>query len=289
MARVILSNQRDVPLLLFLWNWKLATTAAIAHRFFRNCRSGIPAYNRLLQLKRSGFIEQRADVRAQKVVWTPSAKGHAAIADYLPPLREEGYKSENIHHDWIVSAVHLGDWLNGKPQGAELFTEQQLRRFDPEFYPSWVPKSDLHRPDGYWLLPNGNGSRVVALEVELARKRSSDYQNVAEFYSEAERIGSVLWVVPSLTTGKRIQRQIQKSQVARTDLHNFVILKSFLSSGWQAVIELGPDTGRTIESFLGTAKPCGPDAIAMPAPCDRMGLKLLDTRKKDFAFSPLRK
>ena len=53
---VVLSENREIPLLLFLWKWKVSTTAALIQKFFPNCK-GKTAYNRILSLRKAGLIQ----------------------------------------------------------------------------------------------------------------------------------------------------------------------------------------------------------------------------------------
>ena len=130
-----MSEQRDIPLLVFLWQWKLSTTAALACRFFPE-RSLPTAYHRLWLLEKAKFIREHTDRYRKRFAWGLDQKGYHAIRELLPALREEGYKSENIGHDLLVTAVHIGDWLLGAPTGAEVFSEQQLRRYHSDYFPA---------------------------------------------------------------------------------------------------------------------------------------------------------
>src|SRR5579885_720950 len=98
--RVILSSQRDLPLLQFLWTWKLAPSAVLAARFFPEA-SANRAYNRLNALERARYIHGRTDEHGQSHVWMLTKKGYTAVRDKLPPLKEEGFRSESIRHDLI--------------------------------------------------------------------------------------------------------------------------------------------------------------------------------------------
>jgi hypothetical protein len=93
-GKVYLSRERGTPLLKFLWTWKLASTAALARRFFPQATNPVSAYNWLLALKNRGYITLRTDERGENSLWTLERAGFRAIRDLLPVLREEGYLSE---------------------------------------------------------------------------------------------------------------------------------------------------------------------------------------------------
>lgn len=271
---VILSDSREVPLLLFLWKWKVVTTAALTLKFFQEC-SGKTAYNRLLSLRHAGLIQIRSDGPGQKFVYALERKGFDAIGEHLPPLKEKGYKSEQIGHDLVVSAFHLGDWLLDTPEAATLFSEQQLRRIYPDMYPDWVPRSEIHRPDGYTRILIGDHPATVAIEVELSAKRNADYLKIAEFYSYYQTIARVLWLVPRRSMAVSIQERLNKSHNSNISPHNFIMLEDFQKLGWHAGIEFGQDQGKSVMTLLAGKLPEKPTISAGVVP----SLALLDTRK----------
>lgn len=279
---ILLSKSRDIPLLEFLWKWKLSTTAALAHKFFPNC-SRKTAYRRLQKLSHAGVIQTKLINQRAQYVWTLDQKGYWAIAHKLPELRCDGFQSENLEHDLLATAIHLGDWLFGVPEKCSLFSEQQLRRFYPEHYLGWVPKplctneEEIHRPDGYWQVSQNDVKKTIALEVELSPKRDSDYEAVGQFYSDPDnKIYRVLWVVPRLSLAKRLGNMFASNGSKSQSSHNFVLLNKVTKLGWQAPIELGPESGITISKLLNPSK--GKSWGSFP-----IGL-LLDTRKS-FAKS----
>ncbi len=247
--KVMLSDDRDIPMLHFLWKWKVSSTAALTKKFFPNCK-GKTAYNRLLDLRQAKIIQVQADPKGIKFVCMLGQKGFDAIRGDLPPLEEEGYKSEHPEHDLFTSAFHLGDWLLAKPDAVTLFSEQQLRRIHPDYYPNWVPKSKLHRPDGYTRIQVGDSFSTTAIEVELWQKRDSDYLNVAEFYSQSRNIKRVLWLVPRQSMAITIQERMSDSHIEGVSPHNFVILEDFKNSGWHAQVSLGHDKGQSIHALF---------------------------------------
>ncbi len=277
---VYLSRERGTPLLRFLWTWKLASTAALARKFFPDVKNPVSAYNWLLGLKNSGYITYKTDERGQHSLWTLERSGFRAIRDLLPALREEGYLSEAPHHDWLATAFHLGEWLVESPNGIQILSEQQLRRIEPEHYPEWAPKDLRHRPDGYWHRVAQNGSRTVAFEMELTRKKGPVYQSIGSFYGESAQVNRVLWVVRGLSDVRFIQENLDKGPGARSNIHSFVILSSFLKSGWSAPVEHGPGKGLSVEIFLRKALGISESAFVVPSQCHGTVAALLETRIK---------
>ncbi len=245
----VLLGEREINILIFLWRWKLVSNAALTcKKFFPNAGSR-RGYNRLQELKREGLIEVRYDAKLQNFAWALSKKGFTAIREFLSPLREEGYKSENFEHDLLVTMFHLGDWLLEAPSDVRVFSEQELRRTAFPEYPWWVPKTTLHRPDGYTGFIKGDRDIVLAIEIECSRKKPLCYELVAGFYRDLTAVHRVLWLVPSTDRAKNIQTIFMQSARSRSTIHNFILIPDFMNRGWRSQIVVGPEAGQTVTEF----------------------------------------
>ncbi len=246
MSRVILSETRDIPLLIYIWQWKCVTSSALHTRFFAPAHPLI-TYKRLTKLRRAGYLEVRPDFEGVKWGWILTQKGFRTIHEYLPPLRELGYAPHDIRHDLLVSGIHQGEWFREVPEGASLLTEQEISRVSLDQFPSLVPRNDRHIPDGYWHF----GSKLVALEVELTRKRMSEYSRIGHFYASYPAIESVVWVVPGKTLASSILERLTEVAREKSAAHRFFSLNSVLKFGWQATQIAGVQMGPSINETLG--------------------------------------
>ncbi|MCX6117348.1 MAG: hypothetical protein NT027_07400 [Proteobacteria bacterium] len=238
-------------ILAFLWKWKVSTTAALSARFFANL---VPhsAYKRLRYLEKLGLIQSGNERYLRKVTWTLTADGFKSIVHYLPALKEQGYKSEYIHHDSIVSAIHIGDVLINPNTGLQLLSEQQLRRYHADSLPDWAPKSKLHRPDGYWFRPNERAEPLlVALEVELSTKVSDAYQSIARFYARNQNIGHIVWVCDNKSFAKRLLENLKAGEPLAGKTHSVFILCDIEAHGWAATAKIGAQNGKSLRDLLG--------------------------------------
>lgn len=285
--RGILPTERDLLILRFLWRWKLATTATLSARFFPK-QQVVTCYNRLVDLRRAGLIEQRPDERLQNYYWMLTKRGFLASIDSIPERKEDGYKSEYIAHDAMVMALHLGEWLLEAPSGVRFYSEQQLRRHESDVYPAWIPKSEEHRPDGYWGFTIQNKIVPAAIEVEMNRKSTAEYEKVADFYSRHKDIGRVIWITPSEKTAIRIQKAMGDGSTSRPEIHNYVDLHQFKELGWFALIFLGLEKGLTLYQFLnGICGKAGETPVERPA--NSPGLSFFQGRKSYVKSKPLPK
>jgi hypothetical protein len=267
----VLSGE-DFELLYFLWKWKMATTAAIATSIYKH-KTWYRSYVRLNDLAKAKYIRSISSDSGKAFIWTLDNKGFAIIQETLPQLSSIGYKSENQAHDFLVSAIHLGDWLVCPPTGCATFSEQELRRISRESYPVWVPITDTHRPDGYWKVAVGNSKqfKVVALEVELSLKAPSEYHETGEFYSNDHGIDQVIWVTKTISAAKYIHKHLQNGRNGQRTNHSFVTLDQYYEHQWQSKIIDGKDQGISLVNLLGN--------IGEIHPNRNLGVFLLDGRK----------
>lgn len=241
-----------IGILTFLWRWKLATTAGL-HVHFSPQSSGYAFYLRLWKLKQKHWIQMKPGKNHRDNFWILTKEGFQIIRELLPPMQEEGFQSEYATHDLLTSAIHLGDGIFGPVDGLDFFTEQELRRMDPDCFPQWVPPCLGHRPDGYWLSSQPDGQRTIALEMELHSKATRNYESAVSYYSDMTDIHRVLWVTATPGLAKSIHKIAAASSY--TDIkHNFILLPAVQKEGWNASIFLGPDTRKTVYQLLEKAR-----------------------------------
>jgi hypothetical protein len=238
----------DRRLLHFLWRWKLAPTSAVHHHINQD-RSLSATYKRLQALLEAHFICHVSIARdARRFVWTLDRSGFQAIREELP-LRDEGFRSETMNHDYWVSAIHLGPWLESNSD-VEVFSEQQLRRFDFAAYPDWLPATDRHRPDGYWRVPYKTRMITIALEVELNHKAGTEYQLAGKFFSRETDVDLVVWVVSKKAIASFIQKQLKAVDPSTVEKHCFFLLQDVEKLGWRATVFEGCLSGRSLKKIL---------------------------------------
>ncbi len=277
-------REKDLPILRFIWWWKIASTGAIAGRFYTEYRwKPFTVHWRLSRLRKEGFLEQVQVSAAMGSVWTLTNQGFKIIESELPALREHGFASEHMAHDLYVQAAHLGEWLpRHSANDVRFFSEQELRRINPDCYPEWVPCSRIHRPDGYWNLPTATGRRVVALEVEINSKSFEQYKSVGNFYNQEKQISAVIWILGEELLSKKIITAAKSGPYPFRDIHHFVNLSDFKKQGWNSAIISGGDSGITMSAFLNKYRSGKPPANFQQNPILGWTQLILDTRIKRF-------
>ena len=248
-GKVLRLSNSSAAMLMFLWKWKLATTATLAQIFRGN--SSIDAYYRiLLRFEKAKYIRSVVSRDGNGFVWMLDKDGFTFVKDRLPELVEDGFLSENVGHDLLSLAAQLGYWVKGCPPGCEIITEQALRRIAKDSLPTWVPRSNIHRPDGYWHINDGNQTRLLALEVELNQKKLDDYETVGRFYSKYIECDGVIWIIGKRVSAKSINGAISKAISAEQTIHSFITLEEFIKNHWHAKVSTGNGVGRSIVQLL---------------------------------------
>lgn len=246
-------TERDYKIFRFLWKWKILSTAALARRFFRNSKI-LSGYRRLRRLEANGYIKSiRYEERCDEV-WMLTDKAFKLIVPTLGELEHKGFRSEHVYHDYLVTAFHLGEWLTLQPDNTRNYSEQQLRRYHPDVWPDWIPRSSIHRPDGYSAIQKNEGRSIIAFEVELSPKAKHRYEAVVAYYDGHESIQIVLWLVDSATTLKAIRKAFESAQIRSLDKHHFILLSDFQKTGWMSKLVGGRFSGQTPLDLL-TSEP----------------------------------
>lgn len=238
-------TDRDYKVLRFIWRWKCATTMTIAKKFFVQINPH-SAYRRLQFLEAAGFIQSKIVSGRFFEVWTLKEKGFKYILPKLGYLESNSFKSDYIEHDFLVTALHLGEWLTHQPDNTQTYTERQLTCFPAEHWPAWIPKSKLHRPDGFSIQVRVSTQFIAAFEVELSIKTSQRYESVATYYDGETTISSVIWLVLSRNDMNRLQDIFKKLHVRDLSKHNFILHHDFLKFGWSAQVQDGNFKGQSL-------------------------------------------
>jgi hypothetical protein len=271
-------SESNVELLMFIWRWKIATTQLLWSKFFPE-RALRTVYNRLSDFRRTGLIKIQPDKEGRSAAWTLSKKGFDIVRDHLPKLQADVYQTENFHHDVLVQAIHLGEWWNELPEGVSILTEQELRCYEADRLPEWVPPPNGHRPDGYWRFESSGSQKTIALEIELHRKNLGEYGFVGDFY-ESYDVDRVIWFVDNPQMGRTIQEKIETHTLKKTK-HNFVLLGHYLKEGWKAKIFSGPELGLTVQQLLGSFIVKHPVVLPLPT---RIDLRLFPEKPRSYRF-----
>jgi hypothetical protein len=279
--------EKEFEILLFLWRWKVSTTSAIYIRFKPIYGwTAFTAYQRLLKLRKKGFIESKLINARTFAVWTLTRTGFMAIREKLPLLREDGFASEAPEHDVNVLAAQFGEWLpKGTVNDVAFFTEQELRRQTAESLFDWLPPLTMHRPDGYWYFPSAKPKSIVALEVEMNRKSFDAYKGVGNFYNKYKVIESTLWLVQSVSLARKIKEAAHGGLADFRDIHNFILFDEFIETGWSAKIFSGFANGSTMRAFLESHRLNQSETTPKPNINHGLVSLILDPRHRRFKTS----
>ena len=228
-------SPRDGKILEYIWKWKIASTASI-HEAVNRPLTEYSTSKVLERLRANGFIVDHHHPRERFYVWSLTEFGFAATAQYLGELEEEGFLSENHRHDRLVQAFQLGEWSTHQDPRILFFTEQDLRRRGVDHYPSWVPHTKEHRPDGYTRIVSSKRQWTFAYEVELSAKSIQKYEGVLWFYKLSSGIDRVFWLVGDPFIKDQILSAKACIRDDSTNYHVFVDLADYEKNGWDAQV-----------------------------------------------------
>ncbi len=262
-------TDQDQECFLMLWKWKLLTTAALKMAAY-NQKSFFRAYRRLLELEKANYIQSLRSLDQKYSVWQLMENGFNVIEEKLGSRKHDGFGCENKNHDFWVTAIHLGEWLKDVPENCDLYSEQQLRKYDLTSYPDWVPSNYEHRPDGWWSigLDQPRENMLIALEVEFSKKSPGDYKLVGEFYSKIISPYQVIWVVKSKGDIDYIFKNLKAGSTTDAEEQSFVLLDHYIQHQWQSQIYFGKNKDKKVS-----------DILCASAPQSSAGSLLLDIRK----------
>mgnify|MGYP001378760067 CR=1 FL=1 len=228
-------TQRDCSIMMYIWRWKVASTRSIHEAINRNS-SPYSTYKTLDRLERNHMVECRLNLGERFHVWQLTEFGFHEIKQYLGPLKEDGFLSENQRHDRLVQAFQLGEWATHQFPKVVFFTEQDLRRRESECYPDWVPRVMDHRPDGYTRIIGVKRPWTLAMEVELSAKSMQKYEGILRFYRSTQLIDRVLWLTENSTVRDMLIRAKSCIHDDSNNYHVFVDLADYVKNGWDAFV-----------------------------------------------------
>lgn len=252
---MVMLNMADIEILNFIWRWKMATTRLIKISCFKNSPIH-KIYVKLLRLERYGFIEIIPRVERDFVAWTLTKKGFQVLKEQIEAFGKsdfiDGFGSEHLRHDYLVTAFHLGDWCVNRPECVEFITEQELRRLPQKGLPDWVPPASIHRPDGYVQITTNQEISITAIEVELNIKNEDDYFKIFKFYSDMKEITAVMWLVADFKLMEKLKKFMVARRFLNPEVHRFVLLNDFMANHWKAKTTGGLKTSVTIRNYYET-------------------------------------
>lgn len=248
-SRTLLNPDRDYQLFKFIWRWKVVPTDILHKRFFPNALIRT-CYNRLANLRDSGYIDTIPIKDLACLAWVLCPKAFNTIKEYLPEDSDNGFRSESPNHDVLALRLQLGDWVSQPETDDLLFTEQELRRLSSVHYPDWVPFDFSRRPDGYIRSGSGASVKAIAIEIELSPKAPSEYETLAIDYAHCSKIDRAIWAVPSNYVARKLISIFSNYDSAHSPLHSFILLDDLAKGGWSSRIINGANRGEAIREVI---------------------------------------
>ncbi len=244
-----LTEERDLPLLNFLWRWKVCSTQLLHQAFFAG-RSPKTSYERLRELEAAKYIQRRSTCDGLYAYWQLSKKGFTSIKGSVDGISVDGFQPNSAEHDLIATGIHCEGWLQCMPDDADLMTEQELTCVRPETWSAWVPRHLARRPDGYWFRGWRDRFKVIALEVELHPKSKGWFREILAAYAWNEEIHAVIWVTQRPCIENRIISLPRPHDTGIGPTHTIISLDDVLANGWRATMSTPIDGCSSLAELL---------------------------------------
>jgi len=242
------ANPKDLQILRTIFKWKVLPPSTLRYLLAQN-ENPKTFEKRLERLVHRKLLQKVEHVGVLRMLQLSEA-GFLRFKNGVDYLKEDGFASEAIWHDFVTVALQLGIWAAAKPSCVDLVSEQELRRFYMQELPHWIPSCDIHRPDGFSRFKLPNGIRLVAYEVEISRKSADRYDSAAQFYATSSQVDSVIWLVKDEALMKTIQSKVQLNDSSMMDMHNFILFKTFQDKFWDAEFIDGQKRGQKLVEVM---------------------------------------
>jgi hypothetical protein len=243
-------RKEDKEILLFLWRHRLATFQALKKIFYPTL-SNRQAYDKLKRLIKGKYIMINKIDGAQERVWQLDKRGFNYLKyELMIEMKSKTYKPQSGYHDLMAMAALLGNWAVQPPREVKIVTELELMETEVDDLPQTVLENTNRRPDGLWLYQNNQNPFAIALEVELSRKATIEYEQICNYYGKNLFIKHVIWIVDSQALAARIHSVASKYGNPRPGLHCFVLKSDFEKRLWQAEFVNTSLKGVSIHNFL---------------------------------------
>lgn len=235
-------TEREFKILMFLWKWKVASYPTLKEAVSRNTNTW-NFYHNLRRLDFEGYIELKAGSMSdgrQFLLWTLTEHGYEYIREGLGVLKNETYGSEKLFHDKYALAFQLGNLIYHRDTKADIITRQELTSFYVGYYPVWTPQTEVHYPDGYTRLKDGNKNVIIAHEIEMYPRSPESYEPFVDFYDDKTSINFVLWLVAKPEFAERLEEVFVSRRCRRRQIHHIFLMDDFDKYGWETEVYCGP-------------------------------------------------
>lgn len=249
--RVDYLTGREHQILMFLWKWKAASYPTLKQAISSNTNNW-NFYQNLGRLNKSGYIELHAgstSTEKQYLLWTLTEKGFEYIREDLGELKNETFQSESFFHDKYALALQLGNLIYHPKFEIDLYTHKEVSSYPMGYYPVWVPQTNVHHPDGYTRLKDGNKNVIIAHEVEMHLKATEQYEPLVDFYDDRTAITFVLWLVATPAMAERLESAFISRRCRRRSIHHIFLIDDFEKHGWDASVHCGPQKPKKISEL----------------------------------------
>ncbi|HMT06081.1 MAG TPA: hypothetical protein PKD76_11115 [Solirubrobacterales bacterium] len=193
-----MNSERDPKILSFIWTFGFVTAEAIGLRF---SMQEPRVYRAMARLRSEGAVGYKRLYRQYSGAYFLTRKG-CRIAG-LPVMKEPSLELVNYRHQLGVLMLGVEEMLRN---GTQVLTEREMRLAASEGE-TWSVRLPGQRSAVRWPdLALIDGTSTVAVELELAAKRSVRLAQIIDGYERQSTYSTVRFVVEQGAVAERIAR-----------------------------------------------------------------------------------
>lgn len=195
-GRMKVVTPRDQLLFQKLASFGILSTPQVRKLVFQN-KDKTLTNRRLRKLKRINYIEKAGTLKDGTKLWwlTPVARTILGIQTQFGNINRNTVDHDVAIGDLRMALENTGYILNWRP-GFLIKQEVQAENKRMGYERSEV------EPDAICLLNTKNGSRLVAIELELTGKTKKRYQSLFEIYVDKKQLNGIIYIVPNHHLGE---------------------------------------------------------------------------------------
>jgi len=232
-------SAKDLLVLDFLWNWKVASTPMLKEVAYK-ADSPWWVYKALRRLKQERYIQLLPRGRNLDLeLWALTRHGFEVVLMDRDDMAQYRYRVHAPAHDYLGTCLQLGDLWQSNVD-ARFFTEQQLSSLAKWNFPAALRANEEHIPDGVTTIRGALHTVTIGYEVDINLKEEERYQSTVSYYREGLKPNLVVWLVRNVWMAEKIWECLCKWHYSETPdvlgkRYAFVLLDDFKQNAWGAV------------------------------------------------------
>ena len=246
-------SKKDLLILEFLWNWKVASTPMLKEVAYKT-DSPWWVYRALRRLKQEKYIQLLpSGQHVDQELWALTKNGFEVVLMDRGDMDQYRYRVHAPAHDYLGTCLQLGELWQSNAD-ARFFTEQQLSSLSKWNFPRDLRVIEEHIPDGVTYIRGQIHTAIIGYEVDINLKDEERYANTVRYYREGLKPHLVVWLVRNVWMAEKIWGCIKDRHYVYDGedlgkLYVFILLDDFKKNVWGAKVINGSLKGLSLRKL----------------------------------------